>query len=280
MFLDGLEDAYDKGRLMGTFAEDCATKYAFTREAQDEFALASLSRALAANNDGTFAWEIAPVTVQGRKGDVVIDKDEQPAKAKPEKIPTLQAGVPQGRHGDRGELELDLRRRRGAGADAPLAAPKKRGLKPLARDRRRTRRTRRSRRGSRPRRSARSTKLLKKTGWTASDVDLFEINEAFAVVTMAAMKEHELAARQGQRARRRLRARPSDRRFRRAHPRDADRRAAQARQASAASRRCASAAAKRRRWRSSSLEARASCAPRQGAVPATLRLSRGRGRPA
>src|SRR5512137_812585 len=90
MFLDGLEDAYDKGRLMGTFAEDCAAKYQFTREAQDRFALTSLSRALAANNDGTFAWEIAPVTVAGRKGDVVIDKDEQPAKASPEKIPTLK----------------------------------------------------------------------------------------------------------------------------------------------------------------------------------------------
>ncbi len=90
MFYDGLEDAYDKGRLMGTFAEDCADKYAFTREAQDAFALASLSRALAANNDGTFAWEIAPVTVKGRKGDVVVDHDEQPAKATPDKIPQLK----------------------------------------------------------------------------------------------------------------------------------------------------------------------------------------------
>src|SRR4249919_2890839 len=90
MFLDGLEDAYDKGRLMGSFAEDCASKYAFTREEQDHFATTSLSRALQANNDGTFAWEIAPVTVAGRKGDVVIDKDEQPAKASPEKIPTLK----------------------------------------------------------------------------------------------------------------------------------------------------------------------------------------------
>ena len=90
MFLDGLEDAYDKGRLMGTFAEDCAAKYEFTREEQDHFALTSLSRALAANNDGTFAWEIAPVTVTGRKGDVVIDKDEQPAKASPDKIPLLK----------------------------------------------------------------------------------------------------------------------------------------------------------------------------------------------
>src|SRR5512132_3820111 len=81
MFLDGLEDAYDKGRLMGTFAEDCATSFAFTREAQDDFARTSLSRALAANQDGTFDWEIAPVTVTGKKGDVVVDHDEQPAKA-------------------------------------------------------------------------------------------------------------------------------------------------------------------------------------------------------
>src|SRR6185436_17466305 len=90
MFMDGLEDAYDKGRLMGTFAEDCASKFSFTREAQDHFALTSLARALAANNDGTFGWEIAPVTVSGRKGDVVFDRDEQPAKASPDKIPTLK----------------------------------------------------------------------------------------------------------------------------------------------------------------------------------------------
>ncbi len=121
MFLDGLEDAYDKGRLMGTFAEDCARKYEFTREQQDQFALTSLSRALTANNDGTFAWEIAPVTVTGRKGDVVIDKDEQPAKASPDKIPHAEARVPQGRHGHGGQFELDLGRRRRARAHAPLA---------------------------------------------------------------------------------------------------------------------------------------------------------------
>src|SRR6185437_394550 len=90
MFLDGLEDAYDKGRLMGTFAEDCAASFHFTREAQDEFARTSLARALAANQDGTFAWEIAPVTVSGRKGDLRVDQDEQPAKAAPEKIATLK----------------------------------------------------------------------------------------------------------------------------------------------------------------------------------------------
>ena len=131
MFLDGLEDAYDKGRLMGTFAEDCAGKYEFTREAQDQFALTSLSRALAANNDGTFAWEIAPVTVTGRKGDVVIDKDEQPAKASPGQDSAAEAGVSQGRHRHRGEFELDLRRCGRARADAALDA-EKRGLKPLA----------------------------------------------------------------------------------------------------------------------------------------------------
>jgi acetyl-CoA C-acetyltransferase len=90
MFFDGLEDAYDRGKLMGVFAEQCADKFHFSREAQDEFALRSLSRALAANNDGSFGWEIAPVTVSGRKGDVVIDKDEQPAKASPDKVPGLK----------------------------------------------------------------------------------------------------------------------------------------------------------------------------------------------
>ncbi|NAZ18065.1 acetyl-CoA C-acetyltransferase, partial [Glutamicibacter soli] len=90
MFLDGLEDAYDKGRLMGTFAEDCASAFGFTREAQDDYALASLSRANAAITSGSFAAEIAPVTVNGRKGAVVVDTDEQPGNARPEKIPTLK----------------------------------------------------------------------------------------------------------------------------------------------------------------------------------------------
>ncbi|MBL8478913.1 MAG: acetyl-CoA C-acetyltransferase, partial [Sterolibacteriaceae bacterium] len=90
MFLDGLEDAYDKGRLMGTFAEDCAGTYKFTREAQDAYAIASTTRAKQANTDGSFTWEIAPVTVSGRKGDTVIDKDEQPFKAQLDKIPGLK----------------------------------------------------------------------------------------------------------------------------------------------------------------------------------------------
>jgi acetyl-CoA C-acetyltransferase len=190
MFLDGLEDAYDKGRLMGTFAEDCAGKYQFTREAQDRFALTSLSRALAANNDGTFAWEIAPVTVAGRKGDVLIDKDEQPAKASPEKIPTLKPafrkdGTVTAANSSSisdGAAALVLMRRSKAEALGltPLAVlvdhathAQEPGLFTTA-----------------P--VGAIAKLFGKTGWTAHDVDLFEINEAFAVVTMAAMKDHDL----------------------------------------------------------------------------------------
>ena len=190
MFLDGLEDAYDKGRLMGTFAEDCATKYAFTREAQDAFALASLSRALAANNDGTFAWEIAPVKVAGRKGETVIDKDEQPAKAAPEKIPTLRPafrkeGTVTAANASSisdGAAALVLMRR---------STAEKRGLAPLAVI------LAHSTHAQEPGLFTTApvgaiAKVLAKTGWTARDVDLFEINEAFAVVTMAAMKEHAL----------------------------------------------------------------------------------------
>ncbi|MGL4281491.1 MAG: acetyl-CoA C-acetyltransferase, partial [Albidovulum sp.] len=90
MFLDGLEDAYDKGRLMGTFAEDCASAFQFTRAAQDDYALASLSRALQAQGSGAFAGEIAPVTVMTRQGQIIVAADEQPASARPEKIPTLK----------------------------------------------------------------------------------------------------------------------------------------------------------------------------------------------
>ena len=191
MFLDGLEDAYDKGRLMGTFAEDCASKYTFTREAQDEFAMTSLSRALGANEDGTFAWEIAPVTVPGRKGDVVIGKDEQPAKASPEKIPTLKPafrkdGTVTAANSSSisdGAAALVLMRRSQA---------EKRGLKPLAVI------VAHATHAQEPAWFSTAPvgaieNLYRKTGWTTKDVDLFEINEAFAVVTMAAMKDHGLA---------------------------------------------------------------------------------------
>jgi len=191
MFLDGLEDAYDKGRLMGTFAEECAAKYGFTREAQDAFALASLSRALAANNDGTFAWETAPVSVPSRKGDLLIDKDEQPAKASPEKIPTLRPafrkdGTVTAANSSSisdGAAALVLMRRSTAEA---------RGLTPLAVI------VGHATHAQEPGWFTTAPvgaieKLYKKTGWTTKDVDLFEINEAFAVVTMAAMKDHGIA---------------------------------------------------------------------------------------
>ncbi|MGE5103214.1 MAG: acetyl-CoA C-acetyltransferase [Betaproteobacteria bacterium] len=188
MFLDGLEDAYDKGRLMGTFAEDCATSFSFTREAQDAFAVASLSRALAANQDGTFAWEIAPVTVGGRKGDVVVEHDEQPAKASPAKISTLKPafrkdGTVTAANSSSisdGAAAVVLMRRSTAAARrvTPLATivghathAQEPGLFTTA-----------------P--VGAIEKLYRKVGWTTRDVDLFEINEAFAVVTMAAMKEH------------------------------------------------------------------------------------------
>ncbi len=190
MFLDGLEDAYDKGRLMGSFAEDCAVKYSFTREAQDAFALTSLSRALAASNDGTFAMEIAPVTVAGRRGEVVIDRDEQPAKASPDKIPLLKPafrkdGTVTAANSSSisdGAAALVLMRR---------SVAERRGFKPLAVI------VAHATHAQEPEWFSTAPvgaieKLYAKTGWTTRDVDLFEINEAFAVVTMAAMQEHGL----------------------------------------------------------------------------------------
>ncbi|MBK9704593.1 MAG: acetyl-CoA C-acetyltransferase [Betaproteobacteria bacterium] len=189
MFLDGLEDAYDKGRLMGVFAEQCADKYGFTREAQDAFALVSLSRALAANNDGTFAWEIAPVTVAGKKGDVVIAGDEQPAKASPDKIPTLKPAFRKD-----GTVTAANASSISDGAAALLlmrrSTAERRGLKPLATIIAHA--THAQEPGwftTAP--VAAIRKLYQATGWTTGEVDLFEINEAFAVVTMAAM--HDLA---------------------------------------------------------------------------------------
>ena len=194
MFLDGLEDAYDKGRLMGTFAEDCASTFAFTREAQDAFALASLSRALAANNDGTFAWETAPVTVAGRKGDVIVDKDEQPAKAMPDKIPLLKpafrkdgtvTAANSSSISDGGAALVLMRR----------STAERRGLSPLAVI------VGHATHAQEPGLFTTAPvgaieKLYRKTGWTTKGVDLFEVNEAFAVVTMAAMKEHGIAHEQ------------------------------------------------------------------------------------
>jgi acetyl-CoA C-acetyltransferase len=191
MFLDGLEDAYDKGRLMGTFAEDCAESMRFTREAQDGFALMSLERALQASNDGTFAWEIAPVTVTGKKGETLVDKDEQPAKASPEKIPSLRPAFRKD-----GTVTAANSSSISDGAAALVLMPRslaeRRGLAPLARI------VAHATHAQEPGQFTTAPvkaieKVLAKAGWKISDVDLFEVNEAFAVVTMAAMKAHGIA---------------------------------------------------------------------------------------
>ena len=188
MFLDGLEDAYDKGRLMGSFAEECADQFAFTREAQDQFAITSLERAKAANDDGTFAWEIAPVTVQSRKGDTVIARDEQPFKAAIDKIPGLKPAFRKD-----GTVTAANSSSISDGAAALVimrrSTAEQRGLTPLAVV------IAHSTHAQEPGRFTTAPvgaiqKLYDKTGWSTADVDLFEINEAFAVVTMAAMKEH------------------------------------------------------------------------------------------
>ncbi|KAF0165829.1 MAG: acetyl-CoA C-acetyltransferase [Rhodocyclaceae bacterium] len=190
MFLDGLEDAYDKGRLMGTFAEDCAGTYKFTREAQDAFAVASTTRAKQANTDGSFAWEIAPVTVSGRKGDVVVDKDEQPFKAQLEKIPTLK---PAFRKDGTVTAANSSSISDGAAALVMMRASTaaKLDLKPIATV------VGHSTFAQEPGLFTTAPvgamkKLLAKNGWSVDSVDLWEINEAFAVVTMAAMHDLKL----------------------------------------------------------------------------------------
>jgi acetyl-CoA C-acetyltransferase len=190
MFYDGLEDAYEKGRLMGSFAEECATKYAFSRSAQDEFAIQSLIRARKANEDGSFAWEVTPIAIKAGKEEKFVELDEQPFKANLEKIPTLKPAF--AREGtvtaansssiSDGAAALVMMRR---------STAQKRGLAPLAIVfGHSTHAQKPSEFTTAPVGAIR--KLFEKTGWTAGQVDLYEINEAFAVVTMAAMKEHGL----------------------------------------------------------------------------------------
>lgn len=192
MFLDGLEDAYEKGRLMGSFAEDCAEAFQFTRAAQDEFALRSLKRAQAALERGYFTQEIAPVIVGTGNSAHQIDMDEQPGKARPEKIPFLRPAFR-----ENGTITAANSSSISDGAAAlvlmRLSQAEKRGLTPLARI------VAHTSYAHEPRLFATAPigairKLYEKTGWTADDVDLFEINEAFAVVTMAAMQELSLPA--------------------------------------------------------------------------------------
>ncbi|OYX44697.1 MAG: acetyl-CoA acetyltransferase [Rhodobacterales bacterium 32-67-9] len=186
MFLDGLEDAYDKGRLMGTFAEDCASAFQFTRAAQDDYALASLSRALDAGRTGAFAGEIAAVTVGTRAGEATVAADEQPGLARPEKIPTLKpafrkdgtvtaansssisdgaAALVLASRAAAGAAGLKVRARilgHASHAQAPADFP----TAPIPA----------------------AQKLLDRLGWTKDDVDLWEVNEAFAVVPMVFMQ--------------------------------------------------------------------------------------------
>jgi acetyl-CoA C-acetyltransferase len=187
MFLDGLEDAYDKGRLMGTFAEDCAQHYQFTREAQDQYAVASLTRALKAVEDGTFDAEVVPVTVRTRKGEAQVTRDEQPGKAVPDKIGTLKPAFrPDGTVTAANSSSIS------DGAAAlilmRLSDAERRGLTPLAAI------IGHATHAQAPSQFATAPigalkRLGERTGWALDDVDLFEINEAFAVVAMAAMRD-------------------------------------------------------------------------------------------
>jgi acetyl-CoA C-acetyltransferase len=187
MFLDGLEDAYDKGRLMGTFAEDCAETFQFTREAQDAYALKSLSNALEAQTSGAFAREIAPVALATRTGQIMVEADEQPAKAKPEKIPQLKPAFRKD-----GTVTAANSSSISDGAAALVLASEEaaqaQGLNIRARIL-----------GHASHAQApglfttapvpAAQKLLKRLGWSVDDVDLWEVNEAFAVVPMAFMQE-------------------------------------------------------------------------------------------
>ncbi len=191
MFLDGLEDAYDKGRLMGTFAEDCAESFQFTREAQDEYALKSLSNALEAQKSGAFEGEIAAVTLKTRKGEVEIAEDEQPGNARPEKIPQLKPAFrKEGTVTPANSSSISD----GAAAlvVASAEAAEAQGLKVRAEIV-----------GHASHAQApglfttapvpAAQKLLEKIGWKKEDVDLWEVNEAFAVVPMAFMHEMGLS---------------------------------------------------------------------------------------
>jgi len=191
MFYDGLEDAYDQGKLMGVFADKTAEKYTFSREAQDEFSILSLSRANNAINQGYFKREISSVTVKSRKGNTVIDTDEQPGKAKLEKIPTLRPAFAK-----EGTVTAANSSSISDGASAVVmmraSEAKKRSLKPIAKI------VGHSLHAHEPNWFTTAPvgaikKLYKKINWSDKDVDLYEINEAFAVVTMAAMTDLDIS---------------------------------------------------------------------------------------
>ncbi len=190
MAMDGLEDAYERGKAMGVFAEQCVAKYGFTREAQDQFAIASTTRSKQANEDGSFDWEMAPVTLTGRSGDTVIRFDEQPFKAKLDKIPGLKPAFKKD-----GTITAANASSISDGAAALVlmreSTARQRGCTPLARI------VSHAVHAQAPEWFATApagaiAKALKKSGWDAKSVNLWEVNEAFAAVTMAAMHDYQL----------------------------------------------------------------------------------------
>jgi acetyl-CoA C-acetyltransferase len=190
MALDGLEDAYQRGKAMGVFAEECVNKYEFTREAMDQFAIASTERSKKANEDGSFDWEIAPVTLSSPKGETVVKFDEQPFKAKLDKIPGLKPAFDK-----QGKITAATSSSISDGAAALVlmreSTAQKMGANPIARI------VSHSVHAQAPNWFTTAPvgaidKVLKQSGWDAKQVDLWEVNEAFAAVTMAAMKEFKL----------------------------------------------------------------------------------------
>ena len=187
MFLDGLEDAYEAGRAMGTFAQDTADEYQLTREAQDDYSVESLRRANEAITGGAFADEVVPVVVKGRKGEVTVDTDEQPPKGNPDKIRQLRAAFAK-----EGTITAASSSSISDGAAAVVlareSAAKDKGLAPVARI------VAMAAHAQEPKDFTTAPvgaieKVFQKAGWTKDDVDLFEINEAFACVAMFAMKD-------------------------------------------------------------------------------------------
>ncbi len=190
MAIDGLEDAYERGKAMGVFAEQCVGKYSFSREAMDQFAIASTQRSKAANEDGSFAWEMAPVTLSSPKGDTVVKFDEQPFKAKLDKIPTLKPAFKKD-----GAITAATSSSISDGAAALVlmreSTAKKMGVTPIARI------VAHAVHAQAPEWFSTAPvgaiqKVLQRAGWDAKSVNLWEVNEAFAAVTMAAMAEFKL----------------------------------------------------------------------------------------
>jgi acetyl-CoA C-acetyltransferase len=190
MAIDGLEDAYERGKAMGVFAESCVSKYSFTREAMDQFAIASTERSKKANEDGSFAWEMAPITLPGKAGETVIKFDEQPFKAKLDKIPGLKPAFKKD-----GAITAATSSSISDGAAALVlmreSTAAKMGVKPIARI------VAHAVHAQAPEWFTTAPvgaidKVLKKSGWDAKSVSLWEVNEAFAAVTMAAMAEFKL----------------------------------------------------------------------------------------